>query len=141
MSPLPIKPIPLFPGHIRPEPVVSELCAQRKRLREERKRILIAHAVQTVGVVVVLCGLGPRLPVLQPSLGVGGQVASIVGEVFGELTLRVGQPAAKPVVSVVPLPVIGHATVNFCVVTNKVVVKANRLLTGGMDYPWFAIKG
>ena len=99
------------------------------------ERVVIAHAVQTVGGVVVMRCLCLSVPVLQPALRMGGEVAAVVGEGFGKLTLCVVQPPAQPVVGVGAFPVVGQTTVNFCVVTNKVVVKANRLLTGGMDYP------
>jgi len=114
---LPIKPIPLFPGHLRPEPVVSELCAQRKRLREERKRIGVAHAVKTVGVVVVRGCLGLRHPIFKPALAVGGRVASVIGVALGKLTLLISKPAAQHVVGVVALPVVGQAAVHTGVVT------------------------
>ena len=86
-------------------------------------------------------GFGLRQAVLRPALAVGGQVAAVVGEGFGKLTLRVGQSAAKQIVGVVALPVVGQAAIDFCVVTPRVVVEIDRLLAGGMDDPGLAGRG
>ena len=97
--------------------------------------IVITHAVKAMGVVVVRGGFGLGSSILQPALAVGGKVAAVVSEGFDKLTLLISKPAAQHVVGVVALPVVGHAAANIRVVADKVVVKANRLLTGGMDYP------
>ena len=69
--------------------------------------ILVAHAVKAVGVVVIRGGFGLLLVVLRPALAVGGQVASIIGEGFGKLTLLICQSSAQQVIRVVALPVVG----------------------------------
>ncbi len=99
------------------------------------QRVIVAHAVQTVGVVVVRGGFGLGVPVLGPALRMGGKVAAIVGEGFGKPTLHVGQSPAKPVVCVGAFPVVGHAAANIRVVADMVIDKVDRLLAGRMDDP------
>ena len=105
------------------------------------QRIIIAYAVQTVGVVVVRGCLGLGVPVLRPVLRMGGKVAAVVGVAFGKLTLRVTAPAAQQVIRVIALPVVGHAAIDTRVITDRIIVKIDRLLACGMDDPWLAIKG
>ena len=105
------------------------------------QRIIIAYAVQTVGIVVVGGGSALGNPVFHPILRMGGEVVSIVGEGFGKLTLLISKPSAKPVVGVVPLPVVGQAAPDPYVVPHGVIDKVDRLLAGRMDDPRPAGRG
>ena len=78
------------------------------------------------------------VPVFQPALAVGGQVAAVVSEGFDKLTLLISKPAAQHVVGVVALPVVGQAAIDFCVVAHGVVVEIDKRLACGMDGPRFA---
>ena len=62
-------------------------------------------------------------------------VGGVVGEGFGKLTLHVGQSAAKPVVCVGAFPVVGHAAIDTRVITDRIIVKIDRLLACRMDDP------
>ena len=105
------------------------------------KRVIVAHAVQTMGVIVVMRGSTLRQSVLGPALRMGGEVAAVVGEGFGKPTLHVGQPSAKPVVDVGAFPVVGHAAANIRVVADMVIDEMHVGLAGSLHRPRPAEKG